>query len=158
MSDPPEFSWAPFGPSAPEPADPASARPAATPAPAPAGAGRPLSRIPARRTAVVTCMDPRIDPLALLGLRLGDAHVIRNAGVVASDDVIRSLHLSLRAAGTRAVVLIGHADCAAYGGDDEARAGLLQSARRIRAAVDPDGSVSVEVRWFDPIAGTVESL
>jgi carbonic anhydrase len=104
-------------------------------------------------------MDPRIDPLTLLGLRLGDAHVIRNAGAMASDDVIRSLHLSVEAAGTETVVLMGHADCAAFGGDDEAaRAELLQSARRIAAAVDPDGSLSVDVRWFDPGSGTVESL
>jgi carbonic anhydrase len=103
-------------------------------------------------------MDPRIDPLALLGLRLGDAHVIRNAGAMASDDVIRSLHISLEAAGTEAVVLIGHADCAAYGDDDEARAELLQSARRIRAAVDPDGRLSVDVRWFDPASWTLETL
>jgi carbonic anhydrase len=153
VPDPSSFTWAPFGPSAPEaPASPAAAA-GPTPAPTPS-----LSRIPARRVAVVTCMDPRIDPLALLGLRLGDAHVIRNAGAVASDDVIRSLHLSLEAAGIETVVVIGHADCAAYGGDDEARAELLQSARRIARAVDPDGSLSVEARWFDPASGMVESL
>jgi carbonic anhydrase len=153
VSDPPSFTWAPFGPSAPEPTDAPDAAPAPTPTPA-----APLSRIPARRVAVVTCMDPRIDPLTLLGLSLGDAHVIRNAGAMASDDVIRSLHLSVEAAGTEAVVVMGHADCAAYGGDDEARAELLQSARRIAAAVDPDGSLSVDVRWFDPVSGTLESL
>ena len=103
-------------------------------------------------------MDPRIDPLALLGFRLGDAHVIRNAGAVASDDVIRSLHISLEAAAIETVVLIGHADCAAYGGDDEARAELLQSARRIARSVDPDGSLAVDALWFDPASGTVESL
>jgi carbonic anhydrase len=153
VSDPTSFSWAPFGPSAPE--TPAS--PAAAPAPAPAPTPPP-SRIPARGVAVVTCMDPRIDPLALLGLRLGDAHVIRNAGAVASDDVIRSLHLSHSTAGIETVVVMGHADCAAYGGDDEARAELLQSARRIAAVVDPDGSLSVVARWYDPVFGTVESL
>jgi carbonic anhydrase len=153
VSDPPPFTWAPFGPSAPEPRD------APTPPPAPeAPPAAPLSRIPARRLAVVTCVDPRIDPLALLGLRLGDAHVIRNAGAMASDDVIRSLHLSLEVAGTETVVVMGHADCAAFGDDDEARAELLQSARRVAAAVDPDGSLAVEVRWFDPVSGTVESL
>jgi carbonic anhydrase len=103
-------------------------------------------------------MDPRIDPLALLGLQVGDAHVIRNAGAMASDDVIRSLHLSREVGGIETVVLIGHADCAAFGDDDEARAELLQSARRIAAVVDPDGSLSVHARWFDPVGGTVESL
>jgi hypothetical protein len=53
---------------------------------------------------------------------------------------------------------MGHSDCAAYGGDDEARAELLQSARRIAAVVDPDGSLSVVARWYDPVFGTVESL
>jgi carbonic anhydrase len=150
VSDEHRFSWAPFGPSTPE----TPAAPAAAPAPTPA----PLSRIPARRMAVVTCMDPRIDPLALLGLRLGDAHVIRNAGAMASDDVIRSLHLSVEVAGIETVVVIGHADCAAFGGDEEARAELLQSARRIAAVVDPDGTLAVDVRWFDPVGGTVESF
>jgi carbonic anhydrase len=65
----------------------------------------------------------------------------------------------VEAAGTETVILLGHADCAAYRGDDEtARAELLQSARRIAAAVDPDGSLSVEVRWFDPGTGSVEAL
>jgi carbonic anhydrase len=109
--------------------------------------------------AVVTCMDPRIDPLAVLGLRLGDAHVIRNAGAVASDDVIRSLHLSLEAAGTETVILVGHSDCAAYGGDDEAaRAELAQSARRIAAVVDPDGSLEVVARWYDVASGVLEPV
>jgi carbonic anhydrase len=152
VSDERPFSWAPFGPSARE--TPASLAPAPAPAPA-----LPLSRIPARRVAVVTCMDPRIDPLTLLGLRLGDAHVIRNAGAMASDDVIRSLHLSVEATGTERVVVMGHADCAAFGGDDAAaRTELLQSARRIAAAVDPDGSLAVDVRWFDVRSGTVSSL
>jgi carbonic anhydrase len=154
VSDPQPFRWAPFGPSEQEtPASPTPA-PAAAPAPAP-----PPGRIPARRVAVVTCIDARIDPLAGLGLALGDAHVIRNAGAVASDDVIRSLHLSLEAAGIETVIVMGHSDCVAHGGDDEqARAELLQSARRIARAVDPDGSLQVETRWYDVTTGSVEPL
>jgi carbonic anhydrase len=74
------------------------------------GAGA-LPRPPARRLVVLTCMDARIDPLSALGLELGDAHVLRNAGAVATDDVIRSLTISTRLLGTREVAVIGHTDC-----------------------------------------------
>src|SRR5215471_18315372 len=66
---------------------------------------------PARRVAVVACMDARINPYGLLGLSEGDAHVIRNAGGVVSDDVVRSLAISQRLLGTREIVLIHHSDC-----------------------------------------------
>ena len=66
---------------------------------------------PAKRVAVVACMDARLDPQALLGLREGDAHVIRNAGGVVTDDGIRSLAISQRLLGTEEVVLIHHTDC-----------------------------------------------
>ena len=66
---------------------------------------------PAQAVAVVTCMDCRIDPLRVLGLKPGDAHILRNAGGVVTDDVIRSLAVSQRRLGTRAVRLIHHTDC-----------------------------------------------
>lgn len=66
---------------------------------------------PARRLAVVTCMDSRIDLFAALGLHEGDAHILRNAGGVVTDDVIRSLVISQRRLGTRSVMLIHHSDC-----------------------------------------------
>ncbi|WP_447924799.1 beta-class carbonic anhydrase [Georgenia muralis] len=66
---------------------------------------------PARRVAVVACIDARLDPQALLGLSLGDAHVIRNAGGAVTDDVVRSLAISQRLLGTREIVLIHHTDC-----------------------------------------------
>ena len=66
---------------------------------------------PARHTAVLTCMDARLDPAAFLGLAIGDAHVIRNAGGRASDDALRSLIISSRLLGTRAFVVIHHTDC-----------------------------------------------
>ncbi len=66
---------------------------------------------PARNLAVVSCMDSRIDPLAGLGLANGDAHIIRNAGGVITDDVIRSLCLSQRFLGTREIILVHHTDC-----------------------------------------------
>ncbi len=70
-----------------------------------------LSAPPARRAAVVACMDARLDPARLLGLAEGDAHVIRNAGGVVTDDVIRSLVISQRLLGTEEIVLIHHTDC-----------------------------------------------
>jgi len=66
---------------------------------------------PARRVAVVACMDARLNPYGLLGLAEGDAHVIRNAGGVVTDDVVRSLLISQRLLGTREVILIHHTDC-----------------------------------------------
>lgn len=66
---------------------------------------------PSRHLAIVTCMDSRLDVFAALGLGDGEAHVLRNAGGVITDDVIRSLALSQRKLGTREVMLIHHDDC-----------------------------------------------
>ena len=66
---------------------------------------------PARKLAVLACMDARLNPYALLGLREGDAHIIRNAGGVVTDDEIRSLAISQRLLGTEEIILIHHTDC-----------------------------------------------
>src|SRR3712207_1267032 len=66
---------------------------------------------PARGVAVVACMDARLDVHKILGLQEGDAHVIRNAGGVITDDEIRSLAISQRLLGTREIILIHHTDC-----------------------------------------------
>jgi carbonic anhydrase len=66
---------------------------------------------PKKRLAVVACMDARLDVHKILGLAEGDAHVIRNAGGVVTDDVIRSLLISQRLLGTRDIVLVHHTDC-----------------------------------------------
>lgn len=70
-----------------------------------------LDAPPARRLVIVTCMDARIDPARLFGLEPGDAHVLRNAGAVVTDDVIRSLVVSQRRLGTDTVWVIGHTEC-----------------------------------------------
>jgi carbonic anhydrase len=72
-------------------------------------AGLPIP--PRRKVAIVACMDARLDPNALLGLEEGDAHVIRNAGGVITDDEIRSLAISQRLLGTEEIMLIHHTDC-----------------------------------------------
>ncbi len=66
---------------------------------------------PSRKLAVVACMDSRLDVFGALGLELGEAHVIRNAGGIVSDDVIRSLSISQRRLGTEEIILIQHTDC-----------------------------------------------
>jgi carbonic anhydrase len=66
---------------------------------------------PARKIAVLACMDARLNPYGLLGLSEGDAHVIRNAGGVVTDDEIRSLSISQRLLGTEEIILIHHTDC-----------------------------------------------
>jgi carbonic anhydrase len=77
---------------------------------------------PAKQIAIVACMDARLDPQAVLGLSEGDAHVIRNAGGVVTDDEIRSLAISQRLLGTKEIILIHHTDCGMLTfGDDEFR-------------------------------------
>jgi carbonic anhydrase len=71
----------------------------------------PLPMPPSKHTAVVACMDARLDVYRILGLQEGDSHVIRNAGGVVTDDVIRSLVISQRLLGTNEIILIHHTDC-----------------------------------------------
>ena len=68
---------------------------------------------PAKKLAIVACMDARVNPYPILGLELGDAHVIRNAGGVVTDDALRSLAISQHLLGTEEIVLIHHTRCAA---------------------------------------------
>ncbi|MCH1489101.1 MAG: carbonic anhydrase [Ilumatobacteraceae bacterium] len=78
---------------------------------------------PARKVAVLACMDARLDPAAILGLANGDAHVIRNAGGVVTDDAVRSLVISQKLLGTREIVLLHHTDCGMVTfSDDEVKA------------------------------------
>ena len=78
-----------------------------------------LNAEPARRLVVITCMDCRIDPLRLLGLDRGDVHILRNAGGVVTDDVIRSLSLSGRKLGTYEIMVIQHTRCGLNGLDEQ---------------------------------------
>lgn len=80
---------------------------------------------PKLAVAIVTCMDARIDPARMFGLAPGDAHVLRNAGGVVTDDVLRSLLLSQRFLGTRAVMVIHHTKCGVLNlSDDKVKADL----------------------------------
>ena len=90
---------------------------------------------PARRFAVVTCMDCRLDPVAFLGLAPGDAHVLRNAGGVVSDDVLRSLAVSHGVLGTTEAVVIGHTGCGMQQTSDD----VVRSALADTVGVDATG-------------------
>jgi carbonic anhydrase len=89
---------------------------------------------PARKLAVLACMDARLDIHKILGLAEGDAHVIRNAGGVASDDAIRSLVISQRLLGTEEIVLIHHTDCGMLTFTDDAVKAQIQADTGIKPA------------------------
>jgi carbonic anhydrase len=114
-------------------------------------------RVPARRTAIVTCMDARIDPLGALGMHLGDAHVIRNAGALVTDDVIRSLAISQRMLHTRAVVIVGHTDCGLEGLDDEEAARAIAEVTGETPPWRPGGFASLEDQVRESVARVRES-
>jgi carbonic anhydrase len=147
------FSWEPFGRSRQdEPQPRAPGRSDAPPPPEPAPATE-LASAPARGLAVLTCMDCRIDPLAALGLTLGDAVVLRNAGAQVSDDVLRSLQLAHEALGVRTVHVIAHTDCAAHGRDTQAAAiEAADGAERIEAVIP---RVRARSGLLDLASGTV---
>jgi carbonic anhydrase len=142
------MSWAPFGRTTPS--DPSEAE-AAPPAPRPEAAIA-LPAEPARRLAVVTCMDSRVDPIRDLGLRRGDAMILRNAGAQVSDDVERSLRLAQANLGVRDVWLMAHSQCAAHGGsDDAALAELRRGAGRLRGVLP---GISVRLLFLDFATGS----
>jgi carbonic anhydrase len=83
---------------------------------------------PARKVAVVACMDSRMPLFPLLGLAVGDAHVIRKAGGVVTEDTVRSLTISQHLLGTREIVLVHHTDCGLQATDDTSFADLVEQA------------------------------
>ena len=97
-----------------------------------------LALPPARRFAILTCMDARLDPAKYAGLAEGDAHVIRNAGGRASDDAIRSLVISYKLLGTREWFVIHHTDCGMELFTDGVMRGLLEKSLET-ATVDASG-------------------
>src|SRR5690349_13114877 len=97
-------------------------------------ADRHLDVAPSRQLTIVTCMDSRLDVFAALGLGDGEAHVLRNAGGVITDDVIRSLAISQRKLGTREVMLIHHTDCGMQKITDDGFRAELQDATGVAPA------------------------
>jgi carbonic anhydrase len=107
----------------------------------------PLPMPPARGVAVIACMDARLNVYAMLGLAEGEAHVIRNAGGVVTDDEIRSLAISQRLLGTREIILIHHTDCGMLTFTDDDFKAAIQADTGIKppwaaeAFGDPDSDV-----------------
>lgn len=99
---------------------------------------------PSRRLAIVTCMDSRLDVFAALGLHDGEAHVLRNAGGVITDDVIRSLAISQRKLGTREIMLIHHTDCGMQKLTDDGFRAELQDATGMAPAFAIESFTDVE--------------
>ena len=93
---------------------------------------RDLPMPPGKKVAVVACMDARLNIYAMLGLSEGDAHVIRNAGGVVTDDAIRSLAISQRLLGTEEIVLIHHTDCGMLTFSDDQFRGSIQEETGIK--------------------------
>lgn len=135
---------------------------------------------PRTQVAIVACMDARIDVFSLFGLEPGDAHVIRNAGGLVTDDALRSLAISQRLLGTDEIVLVHHTRCGMQGLDDDALAQDLEmdtgrrpawsaggfadpveDVRRSMAAIEADPFIpSKKVRGFvfDVDAGTLDEV
>jgi carbonic anhydrase len=109
---------------------------------------------PGRQFAVVTCMDARIDPARAFGLEEGDAHVIRNAGGIVSDDALRSLVISHHLLGTQEALVIGHSDCGMLTfTDDELRERLEPHADDVEFHSFPD----VDARVRESVRRITES-
>jgi len=112
---------------------------------------RQLGLEPARQLAIVTCMDSRLDVFQALGLQDGEAHVLRNAGGVITDDVIRSLAISQRLLGTERVMLIHHTDCGMQTLTDDGFRAELQEATGVAPAFAIES-------FTDPVADVRQSI
>jgi carbonic anhydrase len=112
-----------------------------------------LTAPPTRQLAVVTCMDARIEPLAVLGLGLGEAHVMRNAGGRVSDDVVRSLAVSTHVLGVSTVVVMHHTACGMAAVDEDGLRRLVGDATgedcsdmEFLTIADPEEALRADVR------------
>ena len=104
----------------------------------------PLPLPPAKGVAVLACMDARLDVYRLLGLNEGEAHVIRNAGGVVTDDAIRSLTISQRLLGTTEIVLVHHTDCGMLTFTDDSFKADIQSDTGIKPHWSPEAFADLE--------------
>jgi carbonic anhydrase len=143
-------------------------------------AARGLNPRPRRKVAVLACMDTRIDLFPMLGLERGDAHIIRNAGGLVTDDVIRSLSASQRLLGTEEIVVVMHDGCGLHGASedefaralaadgvlptwrlgafDDIEATLRHSLTRLRSSPELTAHEHVRGFIFDPETGTLREV
>ena len=139
-----------------------------------------LSPKPRRKVAVLACMDTRIDLYAMLGIERGDAHIVRNAGGLVTDDALRSLAISQRLLGTEEVVVVMHEDCGLHGASEDAfrqqlaadgvlpswrlgafddvEATLRHSLARLRAAPELPAREHLRGFVFDPETGQLREV
>jgi carbonic anhydrase len=139
-----------------------------------------LSPSPRREVAVLACMDTRIDLFAMLGLQRGDAHIIRNAGGLATDDAIRSLSVSQRKLGTREIVVVMHDGCGLHrasedefaqalaadgvqptwrlGAFDDVEATLRRGLARLRSSPELPSREQIRGFVFDPETGALREV
>src|SRR4051794_13225972 len=118
---------------------------------------------PRRKVAVLACMDTRIDLFPMLGIERGDAHVVRNAGGLVTDDALRSLSASQRLLGTEEIVVIMHRDCgiegnAEFGGFEDLEGALRASLKRLRAAPELVAHDRIRGLIYDPADGSLEEV
>jgi carbonic anhydrase len=139
-----------------------------------------LSPRPRRKVAVLSCMDTRIDVFPMLGLERGDAHIIRNAGGLVTEDVIRSLSASQRLLGTDEIVVVMHEDCGLSGASEDefaqalaadgvlpawrlgafrdVEATLRDSLKRLRASLELPARDQIRGFVFDPETGALREI
>jgi carbonic anhydrase len=123
-----------------------------------------LSPQPRRKVAVLACMDTRIDLFPMLGLERGDAHIIRNAGGLVTDDAIRSLSASQRLLGTEEVVVVMHEGCGLQGaspelgGFEDLDSTLRDGLHRLRSSPELTARDHIRGFVFDPETGALREL
>ena len=123
-----------------------------------------LSPKPRRKVAVLACMDTRIDLFPMLGLERGDAHIVRNAGGLVTDDAVRSLSLSQRKLGTEEVVIVMHDGCGLHRAEDEwgsfedVEVALRGSLERLRSCEDLPRRDHIRGFVFDPETGRLREV
>ncbi len=118
---------------------------------------------PKRRLAVLACMDARLEPHVLLGLERGDAHVVRNAGGLVTDDALRSLSASQRLLDTEEIVVVMHRDCGLegrldFGGFEDVEEALRSGLERLRASPELVSRDKVRGLIYDPADGSLEEI
>jgi carbonic anhydrase len=116
-----------------------------------------LGMPPSKRVAVLACMDARLIPTRVLGLNEGEAHILRNAGGVVTDDAIRSLAISQHLLGTEEIVLLHHTDCGMLTFTDEELSGKLEQETGQRPGWSPNAFTDVEQSVRDSLARLRES-
>jgi carbonic anhydrase len=124
-----------------------------------------LSPRPGRKVAVLACMDTRLDLFRMLDLQPGDAHIIRNAGGLATDDAIRSLSISQRLLGTEEIVVVMHDDCGLHGAPadvpgafEDLDGTLRESLERLRTSDDLVARDHIRGFVFDPETGALREV